>query len=184
MINVNFLNIDNGKLLGRLLPFWLRGKRIALFLLAILNPVVSLHNKFKAWALEHYIVAHITTQRQSIEWYLNYKLKSHFAEPMKHFEVICGIGKPENIIFRGNDLHNIEAYTAPNFYGEEEGKDSHEMIVYYKDEVIEATGVATIYAPKIIETINYDMEDYIKDIHSFLDRFMTNFRKYNIVIVE
>lgn len=184
MINVNFLNIDNGKLLGRLLPFWLRGKRITLFLLAILSPLISLHNKFKGWALEHYIVAHITAQRKSIEWYLNYKLKSHFLEPDKRFQVFCGVDKPENIIFRNSEFHNIEAYTAPIYYNDEEDKGNHEMITYYKDEVVEATGAASIYAPKIIETISYDMTDYIKDIHSYLDKFITNFRKYNIIIVE
>lgn len=184
MINVDFLNIDNGKLLGRLLPFWSRGKRMALFLLSILNPLVPLHNKFKAWALEHYIVAHITTQRQSIEWYLNYKLRSHFADKNKSFQVICGVGKPENIIFRDHELYNIYTYTAPNFYGDEKGIDVHEMIVYYKDEVIEATVMTNIYAPKIIETISYDMDDYIKDIHSYIHKFMTNFKKYNIIIIE
>lgn len=184
MININFLNINNSKLIGRLLPFWLRGKKISLLLLSLLSPLVSLHNNFKAWALEHFIIAHITAQESSIEWYITYKLNRHFVNKEDKFQVICGVGTPENIIFRNEEFHQIENYTAPIFYNDEEEYQNNEMVIYYKNEKIEATIVANVYAPKIIETINYDKSDYERDIKAIISRFMTNFRKYNIIIEE
>lgn len=85
MINIDFANINNAKLIGRLLPFWARGKKVSLFLQAILSPIASAHNSFKIWALEKFIECHITAQKASLEWYLRYKLKYHFHNENDNF---------------------------------------------------------------------------------------------------
>lgn len=87
MINIDFANINNAKLIGRLLPFWARGKKVSLLLQAILYPIASVHNLFKIWALEKFIECHITAQKASLEWYLRYKLKSHFIMKMITFSL-------------------------------------------------------------------------------------------------
>lgn len=103
MINVGFLNIDNSKLVGRLLPYWARGKNTSLLLQAILSPITSVHNNFKLWALEQYIYAHITSQAMSIEWYLKYRLKSHFVNEAHSFIV-----SDEEVVIDWNDYPETE----------------------------------------------------------------------------
>ena len=93
MINIDFANINNAKLIGRLLPFWARGKKVSLFLQAILCPIASAHNSFKIWALEKFIECHITAQKASLEWYLRYKLKSHFHNENDNFFITHGINE-------------------------------------------------------------------------------------------
>ena len=188
MINVKFLNIDNATLVGRLLPHWLRGSRAARLLQAVMSPLVSLHSQFKAWALEHYIVAHVTAQREPIEWYLTYKLRSHFRDKEDKFEIRCGLRKPVNLLFTKAERRETYLYTSPIFsrkeLSENEALRERNMAIYKRGEVYEATGVADIFAPAIDEVYNYDKEDYRKEIKGIMDKFMTNFRKYNIIILE
>ena len=188
MINVKFLNIDNAKLMGRLLPHWLRGSRASRLLQAVTSPLVSLHNQFKAWALEYYVMAHITAQRESIQWYLTYRLREHFRDKDDKFDVRCGLRNPVNLLFTRSEQRETYLYTSPIFSREElsdnEELKGRNMVIYRRGEVYEATGVADIFAPAIEELYNYDKEDYRKEIKSIMDKFMTNFRKYNIIILE
>lgn len=87
MINIDFTNIDNAKIIGRTLPFWVRGRKASLLLQALLHPIISVHRSFQAWALERYIECNITAQKMSIEWFLKHKLKSHLYNPEDNFTV-------------------------------------------------------------------------------------------------
>lgn len=211
MINIDFTNIDNAKLIGRLLPFWARGKKISLLLQALLFPICSVFAAFKAWALQKYIECHITAQKPMLEWYLNYKLKSHFSNPSDSFCIVSGIDMSISCfsteIWR-NGLHwdnalRWNAHTEPQvnlnmnlscintglwgnnmcwnnsllWYDEANGID-------YDDEYMESTSVTNVYAPMIVETINYSKEDYMRDIRYILSKFMINFNRLNIIIVD
>lgn len=195
MINVDFVNIDNAKLVGRLLPFWARGKNISLLLQAVLYPITSVHNNFKLWALDKYIYSHITSQAMSIEWYLKYKLKSHFVDEKNSFLV-----RDEPIKFtEDGEIDGIEDHFT--CFGGEYWVDEF----YWKDNVLwsltqssaiptndsEATEPDTesgsfiyVYAPEIVNTINYNQDDYIRDINYIVSQFMTNFKKVKITIIK
>lgn len=172
MINIDFTNIDNAKLIGRLLPFWARGRRISLLLQAILSPLVYVHSKFKAWALEQYIQCHITAQKPSLEWYLKYRLKSHFLNENDSFFISQGINQSISC-FSGlvwvNDLH-----WDNNLYW------ASDDVVYSED--MESDGNTNVFAPAIVDTLNYSQEDYKRDIRNIMSKFMINFNKINIII--
>lgn len=235
MINVDFLNIDNAKLVGRLLPFWARGKNISLLLQAILSPIISVHNNFKLWALEQYIYTHITSQAMSIEWYLKYKLKSHFVNSKNAFIVRdepltvipdqwwdeddgeegddtggeggsgdsggSDIEWEEGVVdiyscFGGEtwvnefDWKNNAIWSALSTYepvmafamGHDEDEPEN---VEQGGETEEENGqFIYIYAPAIVSTINYNQDDYIRDINYIVSQFMTNFKKIKIIIIN
>ena len=61
--------IDNTAAVSRLLPFFLRGKKAVTFMLGIAHPLISIHEQFKAWALERKIEAAIMGQVIPLEWY-------------------------------------------------------------------------------------------------------------------
>ena len=143
MISVNFLNIDNAKMIGRLLPFWSRGRKISLLLQALLNPLVPLHKTFKVWALDKFIECHITAQKSSLEWYLKYRLQYHFLNESDNFSIVESI-----------------------------------------DESPELTNQTFVYAPAIVDTVNYDHEDYERDIRYIMSKFMINFNKINVIVAD
>ena len=194
MINVDYVNIDNAKLIGRLLPFWARGKNISLLLQAVLSPIISVHNNFKLWALEQYIYTHITSQAMSLEWYLKYKLKSHFANENHSFVV-----KDESMTFSpdyGSDEEGaIDIYTC--FGGEVWVNEFSwrnnvlwsplqldEIAEHELEEKTDDGSYIYIYAPAIVSTINYNQDDYVRDINYIVSKFMTNFKKIKIYIIN
>ena len=185
MINVDFLNINNASLIARLIPFWARGRKISLFIQALLSPLVSLHNNFKTWALDQYIYCHITAQALSLEWYLKYKLKSHFANENDVFLIVNGVNESLSC-FSGdiwrNGLHwdNSLRWNVNNaFHWENEENDKK-----YNDDYLESVNKTNVYAPAIIDTVNYDHDDYMRDIRNIMSKFMINFNKVVIIIAN
>lgn len=147
MININFIDIDNAKMVGRLLPFWLRGRKMSLLIQSLIYPLISVHQTFKKWALEKYIECQITAQKPSLEWYLKYKLNFHFINEEDEFDIIQKeIEDPKN-----------------------------------EGELITQTFV---YAPAIVDTVNYNHEDYERDIRYIMSKFMINFNKINVIVSD
>ena len=138
----NRYDIDNAKVIGRVLPFYIRGRKISIFLYAIACPLVTLHETFKEWALQKKIEASITSQTLTMEWYLTYLFKDRFEDETASFRITDNFSDQS-----GNDDTFI-----------------------------------TITAPKIVEISLYSMDDYIKDIHKIVDSYITNFKKYKIVL--
>lgn len=162
MISVDFTSIDNAKIVSRLLPFWARGKKLNLFMQAILSPIVSIHDKFKPWALELYIQCHITAQKPSLEWYLNYKLSSHFAEADDAFIITAGeVDADTQAII--NKMEIVESRKAGGTTTE---------------------GHINVYAPNIVSTMDYDTSDYERDIRYIMSKYITNFSAIDIYIVN
>lgn len=177
MINIDFTNIDNSKLIGRLLPFWARGKKISLFLQAILSPIIYVHTKFQKWALEVYIESHITAQKPSLEWYLKYKLKSHFVDDTENFQIDQNLNQSLSCFSGGLWYNNI-------LWNNDLLWENEKIIDVPEDSYQDYLNQIVIYAPAIIDTMNYDEEDYKRDIRNILSKFMVNFRKIKIIVRE
>lgn len=175
MINIDFTNIDHAKMVGRLLPFWARGKKMSLLLQALIYPLKYAHTSFQKWALERYIENHITGQKMSLEWYLKYRLKSHFANPEDNFFITQSV--QELIVFLSaitwdNEmLWDNDEYWYNGFEGKLKPEVSDDM-----------NGETIVYTPAIVETVNYDYDDYKRDIRYIMSKYMINFSKINIVV--
>lgn len=168
MINIDFVNIDNAKLIGRLLPYWARGKKISLLLQALLFPLIMVHNQFKVWVLETYIQCHVTAQKASLEWYLNYKLGSHFKNPSGSFSIEHGM----NLTCINTGIwENGLPWSNFNVWQDERTNKP------YND------GFVNVFAPAITETTKYSSEDYERDIRNIMSKFMINFDPVYIFIV-
>lgn len=167
MINVDFINIDNARLIGRLLPFWARGRWISLFMMAILSPIISVHNAFKVWALKQYVSCFITAQKASLEWYLKYCLKSRFLDEDDSFVVDHGNSSPLSCF--SSEIWENSGYWDNG-------------LLWDDKEYIEQRELVKIAAPEIVDTVSYNHEDYERDIRNILSKFMINFDKISITI--
>lgn len=173
MINIDFINIDNAKMVSRLLPFWARGRRISAFLQGILAPLQTAHRDFKAWALGKYIECHITAQKDSLEWYLKYRLSQHFANPEDTFRIVHGVNE------------NICCFSSKKWYGHLHWSNTLRWGIdktEYDSSYIETIGRTNVYAPAITEDPSYTSEDYERDIRNILQKYMINFNKIYIYI--
>ena len=54
----------------------------------------------------------------------------------------------------------------------------------YNDAYLESIDQTNVYAPAIIDTVNYNHEDYERDIRNIMSKFMINFNKINIIVAD
>lgn len=73
-------DLPTDKLINRLVPHYLSGRRYILFLQSLAWPLKTLNEQFKAYAKEKQIEARMTSQVICFEWYLNYKLGKYLED--------------------------------------------------------------------------------------------------------
>ena len=79
--------IDNATVISKLLPYFIRGRKVILFLEAIAHPLVSIHNAFLEWGVEKQIECCVTSQKDVLLWYLTHVFKKYFVNTGEKFEL-------------------------------------------------------------------------------------------------
>lgn len=174
MINIDFTNIDNSKMIARVLPFWARGRKLSLLLQALLNPIVSAHRSFQDWGLQRYIECRVTGQKKSIEWYLKYKLQFHFLNEGDTF-------------FVSQDVKEIMEYLETD--REDNSELQGQLEEWIADQERNGNDLTQfnqtiVFAPAIMDTVSYDHSDYERDIRNIMSKYMINFNKISIIIAN
>lgn len=72
--------LPTDRLVNRLTPHYLSGRRYILLLQSLLWPLQSLNDRFCAWARERQIEARMTSQVIWLEWWLNYRFCRYFSD--------------------------------------------------------------------------------------------------------
>jgi hypothetical protein len=86
------------RLINRLTPHYLPGRKYILFLQSLVYPLQTLNDRFAAFAKEKQIEARMTSQIIYFEWYLNRKFRSCFANP------------GESIYISGSETAGVDIY--------------------------------------------------------------------------
>jgi hypothetical protein len=82
--------INTDKLVNQLVPHYLGGRRIILFLQSLLQPLKTLNQTWKEWADEKRIEAALTSQVIMMEYFLNRKFKKYFANASQQIVISDG----------------------------------------------------------------------------------------------
>ena len=88
MLGTDKYAIDNKKLLGRLLPFFARGRNLSGILLASISPIESLHKEWREWALDRIIESVATSQPVVLRWYLKKMLLPYMENAADEFGIL------------------------------------------------------------------------------------------------
>ena len=72
--------LPTDKLINRLVPYYLSGRRYILLVQSLVYPLQVLNERFTAFAREKHIEARMTSQVICFEWYLNYKFGRCLAD--------------------------------------------------------------------------------------------------------
>lgn len=173
-------DINVPKAVGKLLPFWARGRKTCLFLAGILEPLRQTHSAWVNWAVERLIEAAVTYQPISLEWYLNHVFRRRFADPDASFAVFEA-SAPTNVIYTESEYFEADEHSQHIYCMSEEAEDLT-MTVYKRGEVPEFVEGIAISAPAINQNSQYDNEDYVKDIESVIKKYDVTFRQHQINI--
>lgn len=72
--------LPTDKLVNRLVPYYLSGRRYILLLQSLVYPLQVLNERFMTFAREKHIEARMTSQVICFEWYLNHKFGCYLAD--------------------------------------------------------------------------------------------------------
>lgn len=74
-----WINFD--KMVNELIPHYMGGRKLILYLQSTLKPLQQLSDSFSEWANEMRIEASMTSQVFKLEWFLNRKFDKYFTNP-------------------------------------------------------------------------------------------------------
>ncbi len=73
--------LSTDRLVNRLVPHYLSGRRFILIVQSLLYPLQALNDRFVAFAREKHIEARMTSQVMYFEWYLNRLFAKDLTDP-------------------------------------------------------------------------------------------------------
>jgi hypothetical protein len=122
--------ININRLVNQLVPHYLGGRKLVLYLQAILSPLDSLNKKWKEWADTKRIEATMTSQVIILEHFLNRKFSKYLVDPSQWIFISDQemIGVP--LYWEGSDLSEETMVLHP----EGETEDDNNPSLYWKDE--------------------------------------------------
>lgn len=184
-MDVTKYKINNARVIGKLLPFFINGRKTNLLLQASAYPLKSVHAETLKWIEEMLIEAKVTAQPKVLTWYLKHKLKDVDFADTDGFQII------DNALSEGEFIYNIEEsnITRVNDYAYCVENDTvvigtsnlllinkNEDVIYGKDVVVEISDIN--------ESDDYSRENYLNDIKKIIDKYITNINDYEIKIRE
>lgn len=131
--------IHFNKTINQLVPYYLNGRKLVLFLQALMSPLQQLNDVFSKWARETRIEAAMTSQVFKLEYFLNLKLQQYFSN------------KTQRITIK-----NSYSNGTPIYY-EHEDMGTHHMVMFNQNELTEEK-----------RDLRYEYEDTLNIVYSFL----------------
>lgn len=168
-------NISNNQILGRLLPYFLRGRKFYSLLLSLISPLKSTHDGFLVWGQATMTLARTQFTHRTIEIMLKRSLSRYFKNENDEF-------KFDLFAHKNYDLYvdELESGVEPVYL---ESYSSPEAPTIYKR--LEVTGKTVnrfnLSAPDVADPDK--KEEYLTAINNYISQF-TIIRKYDIIIQD
>lgn len=166
------INFD--KTINELMPHYLGGRRLILFIQSLMSPLQVVADQFSDWAKEKRIEASMTSQVFKLEWFLNHKLRKYFAGRNDRIAVVTR--ETSGLPLHFQDA-NISLAENPVFYymGEGDGVAMHKT-----DELTQTNHASfTVYSPQINPDLISE-EQYVAMLSYWVDRYRIANKTYII----
>lgn len=169
-----FINFD--KTINQLVPYYIGGRKLILYLQALLRPLRKINDEFVYYAKETRIETSMTSQIFKFEWYLNRKFHKYFADSdritIKNSEVI---GAP---IY--HESANVSSEQDILIFKEDETSISRQFILYRSDENTDERSVSFVVTTPQIDTKLISEQKYIAMLKYVIDRYRLANKTYII----
>ena len=175
-----FINFD--KTINQLVPYFMGGRRLILYLQAILSPLRQVNDDFVAYAKETRIEASMTSQIFKFEWYLNHKFSKYFNRGGRI--TIKNSGQPGTPIWhKSADIAESDNMLIFKETGEAMGADN--LVLYHSDEQTDESSVSFIVTTPTIDTKLITEQKYIAMLSYVINKYRiankTYIIKYNSI---
>lgn len=196
MLGTDKYAIDNKKLLSRLMPFFVRGRKLFGVLLASISPIESVHQAWREWALARIIESVATSQPIVMRWHLKKMLSPYMANSEDEFEIVYS-GATYYIIIFEDETEQVSRKNISNYWVFEDEQDEQDMtgrkidgvdinhIIYTRD--MGETGTddldaqLTIVAPSHISSVSDS--NYKRFVKQCVEKYLVYEMDYEIKVI-
>lgn len=169
-----FINFD--KTVNQLIPHYLGGRKLILFLQSILGPLQTINNNWSEWAKEKRIEASMTSQVFKLEWFLNRKFSKYFIDPTQKITIA-------NAVKQGLALYWEKASIEedPVLQHQSDFTDgATDPVLHYLSEQPDENSYSFIVNTPAINTKAILEKDYLAQLQYWIDRYRTAGKTYKI----
>lgn len=182
--------IDFNKLINRLVPYYLGGRQLILYLQSCIHPLQAVNEAFSVWAKETRIEAAMTSQIFKFEWFLNRKFKPFFDDPNAVISLRTGT-------LNGTAIFHQNAVGIPDedqfllYYQNESGNVERDTVLFFEGEETENTATSfVVVVPKLKKSNDGRLvgglteEDFYFRLKYWIERYRLATKTYQIIIKE
>ena len=166
--------IDFAKTINRLVPYYIGGRKLILYLQALMKPLQEVNDAFVEYAKETRIEGSMTSQKFKFEWFLNRKFGKYFANGgrilIKNSE---HLGAP---IYYGNASIPLSDHLV--MYYASEGNNNVKL--HYQNEKTAESSVSFVVSSPTINTSLISQEKYEAMLRYYIDKYRISGKTYNI----
>lgn len=176
------INFD--KTINRLVPYYLGGRKLILFLQSCVKPLQYINKQFVDYAKETRIEASMTSQIFKLEWFLNRKFRKYFDNQVSLISIKNGdkLGSP--VYFEeASEIPEDEEF---KLWHEEESPDR--PVLYNRNETTEGSTYSfLVYVPKLWEESGQlrdglTIEQFEAMLSFWIEKYRLAGKTYKIII--
>lgn len=167
--------VNTDKLVNRLVPHYLGGRRLVLFLQSCMQPLNSLAKQWKEWADEKILEASTTSQVILLEYYLNHKFNKYLSDKSQRIVISDGTANGLPIYREG-----VETPDHTSLYYEDEGAEQA-TVLRYKDEQTTTSDVSFAVSCPLVDPQLISEEEMTAMISSHVRKYCIAGKKFKVI---
>lgn len=170
--------ISFDKTINQLVPYYIGGRKLILYLQALMKPLRAINDAFVSYAKETKIEAMMTSQKFKFEWYLN-RLFSKYFKDGGHITISNGSHTGVPIYYESADIGDAENLVV---YNESEG--TAKTALYHQSEKTNENSYSFIVYSPAVDTTLITKEKYEAMLSHYVDKYRLAGKTYIIKFYE
>lgn len=164
------------KTINQLIPYYLGGRKLILYLQSLMKPLQLLNDIFSEWATEMRIEVSMTSQVFKLEWFLTRKFKKYFLHSNQCISIRNGSRTGVPVYWQSADIPDEEDLCLT--YASE-GPRSSTSLYYHGEATEESTCSFIVYSPPIDDRI-ISSEAYQAMLSYYIEKYRVAGKTYKI----
>lgn len=168
------INFD--KTINQLVPYYIGGRKLVLYLQALMKPLQTLNAAFSEYAKEQRIEAAMTSQIFYFEWFLNRRFSKYF---LNGGQITIKNGERLGVPIQWENA-DVDASEDLLLYKEEEGIKN--VALYHSNEQTDGSSHSFVVSSPAINTQLISIENYKAMLSHYIDKYRLSGKTYVIKI--
>ena len=168
------INFD--KTINQLVPYYIGGRKLILYLQALMKPLQTLNAAFSEYAKEQRIETAMTSQIFYFEWFLNRKFSKYF---LNGGQITIKNGERLGVPIQWENA-DVDASEDLLLYKEEEGIKN--VALHHSNEQTDGSSHSFVVSSPAINTQLISIENYKAMLSHYIDKYRLSGKTYVIKI--